>query len=297
MTSESPFQPSSPTGVMTAAVPQPNTSRSVAAPVGRSRSPPSRCERSLTSKPHSRSSVMTESRVTPPRMRALQRRGDELVADAHDQVHGADLFQVAVLGGVGPQHLRVAALLGLLGGQQAGGVVGARLDRAQAARRGAHVACPRPRCVTGLERLAASRRRPARRSRRTGSASTGRTPRNGSVAISVGRMYSDVPGDDGTQSRSTRTRASDRLAHQLDVDRRACTGARRPRACGGSGGRARNSAHLAVGAAEGLEPVEHRLAVVQHRRGRIQRQRAVGDDARVVPAASVLVVDRWPCGR
>ena len=67
MVMSSPFQPSTPTGVMTAAVPQPNTSRSV----------PARCAaisssipsgRSLTISPQSRSNVITASRVIPARM-------------------------------------------------------------------------------------------------------------------------------------------------------------------------------------------------------------------------------------
>ena len=50
-------------------------------------------------------------------------------------------------------------------------------------------------------------------------------------------------------------------------------------------------ADLAVGAAERLEAVEHLLRVVEHRRRRIERERAIGDDARIEPATL-----RFPVG-
>ena len=48
--------------------------------------------------------------------------------------------------------------------------------------------------------------------------------------------------------------------------------------------------HAAVLAAERLQPVEDRLAVVQHAGGRIQGERPVGHDARIVPAFALVVV-------
>ena len=61
-----------------------------------------------------------------------------LVADDDEQVHRADLFEERVLERVEPQHLLVAALPDVVGGLQAGDVVGAGLDRADAAADGAH---------------------------------------------------------------------------------------------------------------------------------------------------------------
>ena len=54
---------------------------------------------------------------------------------------------------------------------------------------------------------------------------------------------------------------------------------------------------LVVGAAERLEAVEHLLGVVEHRRGGVERERPVRNDARIEPAALALPVgDRHVVG-
>ena len=49
-------------------------------------------------------------------------------------------------------------------------------------------------------------------------------------------------------------------------------------------------ADLPVIATEGLQPIEDRLAVVQHRGGGVERQRAIGNDSRVEPALPRFII-------
>jgi hypothetical protein len=83
---------------------------------------------------------MTQSRVTPARMLPWSGGRHQLAADLEHQVHRAHFLEPLVLGGVEPEHLGVAGLARVLGGEQAGGVVGARLDRPEPALRRAHEA-------------------------------------------------------------------------------------------------------------------------------------------------------------
>src|SRR4029079_1077544 len=105
----------------------------------------------------------------------------------------------------------------------------------------------------------------------------------------VGRMYSDVPAEDGTQSASART--SDRIASRIRSSSMAGMQRRSPPSCmrsaveGVEPGAFAAVVHalavrvepeepdLAVGAAESLEAVEHLLRVMKNRRGGVQRER------------------------
>ena len=269
--SRSATRPSSrarPTGVITAAVPQPNISR---------RSP-RRCAemissmpmgRSLTRKPHSRSSVMIESRVTP--LRIVPSSGGV----TNSSLMRTTMFMVptssrlAVLAGVGPQHLRVAALLRLLGGQQAGHVVRARLDAAQAAGRRARVLVLDPDARRGerLARVRADRRRDQEEQvalrRAHAQERLGRDQRRAQVqrrarSTTAPRRCRRAPAP-GSPRASARCRWP------------ACTGARAPSAMRRQWRSTRNSCTLPFAPRKALQPLEHGLAVVQHRRGRIQR--------------------------
>ena len=48
----------------------------------------------------------------------------------------------------------------------------------------------------------------------------------------------------------------------------------------------------AVLAPKRLEPVEHGLGVMQHRRSRIERERMIRHDARIVPTLAFVIIER-----
>ena len=82
------------------------------------------------------------------------------------------------------------------------------------------------------------------------------------MAMTVGRMYSEVPGSDGTQRWSTSTRAridSSTMAGSSSRDAEIVRGAVEAACMVGEA----EQADLAVLAAERLQAVEDRLAVVQ----------------------------------
>jgi len=72
----------------------------------------------------------TESRVIPGGW-SLQGRGDHLVSDVEEYVARSHFFQKFPLDGVQPQDLGKTLLMGLLLGQEAGGIIGRGLGLAQ----------------------------------------------------------------------------------------------------------------------------------------------------------------------
>ncbi len=218
---------------------------------------------------------------------ARERRRDHLVADAHHDVHGADFVEEAALHAIQVQHLRIARLRRILLARERLRVVRRGLRLAGAAAHRAHMAVGRQDAHRLHAFLVVG---PDRRE-------------DQEVQVAVRRMHAQhhVGRDDGRPQVERRARlarhpvrihADQRVegcAH--DVDRhlrhahdlrgavealRVAIGAEQP--------------DLPVIAAERLEPVEDRLAVVQHRGRGIEAERPVGFDAGVEPAAAFLVV-------
>src|SRR2546430_1624173 len=218
---------------------------------------------------------------------AGERRRDDLVTDLQHDVHGADFFDVLAMHAVEPEHLGEALVLGLFGRVQAGRVVGRGLGLAQAAHHGAHVLVD----DLDLHRVHAFRViGPDRRD-------------DDEVEILLGRPHAEerLAGDDGRTHVERRPHARRRpvaidvdqrrpgLQHHLGIERRNAHALGRPvQALDVLLGT--EEADLAVATAERLEALEQALAVVQHGRGWIHRERTVGLDARVVPALLLLEV-------
>ena len=187
--------------------------------------------------------------------------------------------------GVQPQHLAVAALLGLLRGEQAGRVVAAGLGLTGTAQRRPHiiVADPQADRVEALGEV-----RPHRR-------------QDNEEQVLVGRPHAQR-GLGADHRRPDIERAAlgrgdpallglDQLADGLDevVGRdlgHADPAQRGVHAAGVLVGPEQQD--LAVGRLVGFHALEHFLAVVQHVGGRVQRQRAVGPDLGIMPAACLV---------
>jgi hypothetical protein len=197
------------------------------------------------------------------------------------------MLDVPVLHAVQPQHLREALVLGLLGRVQAGRVVGRRLGLAQPARHRPHVV------VDHLDLGGRQSLRIVGADRR----------QDHVVEILPGRPHAEewLAGDHrgpDVERRTDRRRdplavdvdqGRPRLQDQVGIDGRDAHALGRPVEPGdvlvGT-----EQPDLAVPAAEPLQALEERLAVVQDGGRRIERERSVGLDPGVVPALLLLEV-------
>ncbi len=220
---------------------------------------------------------------------AGQRRGDQAaVAHHQEHVHAAQLFQVLALDRVQEQHLRAALRLRLLLRQQRGGVVAAALGRAGAA-------LGRARIVGG---------QPDRHRRHAlGEVGTGRAGDDVVASLlrrahAQERLVGDHEGAEvqaGLRRRRhprgiDRDQLPQRFDEQVHRQLRQRQALRRALQAPAVGVRAEGPDRT-VGMAVGLDALEDLLAVVQHRGGRIQRQRAVGADLGIVPALLAVPFD------
>eukprot|EP01022_Parablepharisma_sp_SALTPOND_P029773 TRINITY_DN7455_c1_g2_i1.p1 TRINITY_DN7455_c1_g2~~TRINITY_DN7455_c1_g2_i1.p1 ORF type:complete len:841 (-),score=220.45 TRINITY_DN7455_c1_g2_i1:648-3170(-) len=218
---------------------------------------------------------------------AGERAGDDFAVDDEEHVHGAHFLDALLVAGVQPQHLGEALGVGLFGGQQAGGVVAHGLGLAHAAGRGAHVLL----LHVDLHRIEAlgviGPHRPhdhvvevlgADLDPQAGLGGDDRGPDVEAGALQGGHPL--VLGLDQLEQMLQRL-----LGRQLG-DAQAAVGAVHALDVG----HGPEHVDAAVHAAVGLEPLKDLLAVVQHQRGRVQAQGAVGGDARVMPTLALVII-------
>ena len=215
-------------------------------------------------------------------------RDDPAVLIDEHHVHRAHFLNVALMHAIQPQHLRIADVLGVHAGQNAGRVVAAGLGKADAAAHGAHI---------GILHI------DAHRSQARSVVSAGRR-QNDIVQIRAGGGYaqmivgSDHRGADveggallmggpflvHVQKRQQRFKAvlhrKRRHAHALSAAGKAF-----------KIGAGAEEVEAALRRAVALEALKDLLSIVQHLAGRVQRKVAVRHDAGVVPALAVGVVD------
>ena len=245
------------------------------------------------SSPRSPATCRIESRVTPGQQGAGELGGDAagvVAGPVHEvEVHAAHLLDPAVLDGVEPDDL-VASLGGGLGlGDQAGGVVAGALGLAGAAGCGAHVLGRQPhrhRLDAAVEVGAGRGRDQQEQVRRGGlhaETDLGREHERPQVEAHLA-----VVGHPRLVLLDERLRARRGRAPRGAQAWRAGAPTAGSRAAFISG---RNVAIEPSALAVGLEPLEDLLAVVQGHGRRVELERAVGHQLRVVPAAALGPLD------
>ena len=213
--------------------------------------------------------------------------GVDFAVDFEHDVHGADFLHVLLLHAVQPQHLAEAQFLGLFARQNGRGIVAAALGKAGQTRRGTDV------LVLHID---------THRVKALGIVSAGGCA-DDHEQVMLGGMNAQ-PHIGGDAERTDIQRCTVRMGHPIPVDvhqrldgldevlRRDVGHAQTVGGIVEPVGVAvrAEQLHAAIGGAVGLHALKNFLRVVEHRGGRVHGQRAVGDDAGIMPALACGVV-------